>query len=64
MSLPVSLSVGDLVQAAPTYEVTAAGVYQLLELVPVRRRLIDTAGPIAAFLAASVVGLDPAEVPE
>ncbi len=64
MSLPVSLSVGDLVQAAPTYEVTAAGVYQLLELVPVRRRLIDTAGPIAAFLAASVVGIDPSEVPE
>lgn len=64
MSLPVSFSVGDLVQAAPTYEVTAAGVYQLLELVPVRRRLIDTAGPIAAFLAASVVGIDPAEVPE
>jgi hypothetical protein len=60
----VSLSVGDLVQAAPTYEVTAAGVYQLLELVPVRRRLIDTAGPIAAFLAASVVGIDPSEVPE
>jgi hypothetical protein len=64
VSLPVSLSVGDLVQAAPTYEVTAAGVYQLLELVPVRRRLIDTAGPIAAFLAASVVGIDPSEVPE
>lgn len=64
MSLPVSLSAGDLVQAAPAYEVAAAGVYQLLELVPVRRRLIDTAGPIAAFLAASVVGLDPAEVPE
>jgi len=61
---PVTLSVGDLVQASPTYEVTAAGVYQLLELVPVRRRLIDTAGPIAAFLAASVVGLDPAEVQE
>jgi hypothetical protein len=39
-------------------------VYQLLELVPVRRRLIDTAGPIAAFLAASVVGIDPSEVPE
>ncbi len=64
MPLPVTLSVGDLVQGAPAYEVTSAGVYQLLELVPVRRRLIDTAGPIAAFLAASVIGLDPAEVEE
>ena len=64
MSISVTLSAGDLVQAAPTYEVATAGVYQLLQLVPVRRHLIDTAGPIAAFLAASVVGLDPAEVPE
>ena len=64
MTVSVTLSAGDLVQAAPTYEVTSAGVYELLQLVPVRRYLIDTAGPIAAFLAASVVGIDPAEVPE
>lgn len=53
----------DPVQGAPGYRVVQGGTYQLLELVPCRRD-IDTNGPICAFLAATVAGMDPNEVTE
>lgn len=51
------------VEGAREYEVAQGGTYGLLELVPCRR-IIDTNGPVCAFLGATVAGLDPAEVIE
>lgn len=53
----------DLVEGAPGYQVAEAGTYDLLEFVPCRR-VIDTNGPICAFLGATVAGIDPNEVTE
>lgn len=55
-----AITAGAVVLANAAYEVVASGNYQLLDFVPCRR-IIDTNGPICAFLAASVLGLDPEE---
>ncbi len=51
------------VEGALGYEVAQAGTYGMLDLVPCRR-IIDTNGPVCAFLGATVAGLDPAGVLE
>lgn len=61
--MPITVGEHDPVAGAPGYEVTQAGTYGMLDLVPCRR-VIDTNGPICAFLGATVAGLDPAEVIE
>jgi hypothetical protein len=48
---------GVLVAENASYEVAVSGSYELLDFVPCRR-LIDTNGPICAFLAMSVLGID------
>lgn len=48
---------GAPVLANTAYEVVNAGDYELADLVPCRR-IIDTNGPICAFLAASVLGIE------
>lgn len=61
--MPYSIAAGDLVIANTAYEVVISGAYGLLDFVPCRR-IIDTNGPVCAFLAASVLGLDPEEPSE
>jgi hypothetical protein len=51
------------VQGATGYQVVQGGTYGMLELVPCRR-IIDTNGPVCAFLGATVAGIDLAEVAE
>lgn len=58
-----SIAAGAIVLANAAYEVVIAGTYGLLDFVPCRR-IIDTNGPVCAFLAASVLGLDPEEPSE
>jgi len=45
------------VHGAIGYQVVAAGTYGMLELVPCRR-VIDTNGPVCAFLGATVAGIE------
>lgn len=52
-----AINQGDLVLANVDYEVSVGGDYELLDLVPCRR-VIDTNGPICAFLCASVLGIE------
>jgi hypothetical protein len=59
----VTVEQWQTVVGAPDYEVVQAGDYELLSLVLCRRK-IDTNGPTCQFLAATVVGIDPAEVQE
>ena len=59
----VTIEQWQTVAGAPDYEVVQAGDYELLALVLCRRK-IDTNGPTCMFLAATVVGIDPAEVHE
>lgn len=54
------ITAGAVVLANAAYEVVTSGTYGLLDFVPCRR-IIDTNGPICAFLAASVLGLDTEE---
>jgi hypothetical protein len=51
------IAAGDPVVANPTYEVVVGGSFELLDFVECRR-VIDTNGPICAFLAMSVLGID------
>jgi hypothetical protein len=51
------IEAGAVVAANPEYETVQAGDYAALEHVPCRR-IIDTNGPICAFLARDVLGLD------
>lgn len=46
---------GAVVRANSSYEVVQGGQYEAHDFVPCRR-LIDTNGPICAFLAEQVVG--------
>jgi hypothetical protein len=52
-----AIAAGDIVVANTAYEVVVGGTFELLDFVSCRR-VIDTNGPICAFLAASVLGLD------
>jgi hypothetical protein len=54
------IEAGSVVAANRAYEVVESGDYGALDLVPCRR-IIDTNGPICAFLAVSVLGLDEME---
>lgn len=49
------IDTGTLVRDNPYYIVVVSGTYSLNDLVPCRR-VIDTNGPICAFLASSVLG--------
>jgi hypothetical protein len=60
---PVVLTYRDPVIGAPPYEVAVAGTYHMLDLAPCRR-VIETNGPTCAFLAATIVGIDPMEIPQ
>ena len=51
------------VVGAPDYEVVQGGDYELLDLVLCRRK-VETNGPTCQFLAATIIGADPAEVQE
>jgi hypothetical protein len=53
---PVRIEAGTIVATNPAYEVVEGGDFDLLDLV-LCRRLIDTNGPICAFLAGDVLGL-------
>lgn len=55
--MPYSIVAGATVAANMAYEVVTSGSYELLDFVPCRR-IIDTNGPICAFLAASVLGIE------
>ena len=52
-----AIAEGTAVAANPNYEVCVSGDYALNDYVPCRR-IIDTNGPICAFLAASVLGIE------
>lgn len=54
------IEAGTAVAANPAYEVVEAGDYGPHDLVPCRR-IIDTNGPICAFLARHVLGLSAEE---
>jgi hypothetical protein len=61
--MTVSIDKFDVVQGAPDYEVFDGGSYSLLDLVPCRRILdSNQVQASCAFLAATVVGIDPSEV--
>ena len=49
-----------IVENAPDYKVAASGVYRLLDFVPCKQQWNST--PVCAFLAATVIGLDPTKV--
>lgn len=53
---------GQVVAGNLNYVVAVGGLYGLNDLVPCRR-VIDTNGPICAFLASSVLGYLP-DIPE
>ena len=55
--MPYSILAGTIVAENPSYEVVTSGSYELLDFVPCRRT-IDTNGPICAFLAVSVLGIE------
>ena len=56
MSDTYRIEVGTIVAENHEYEVVEAGDYALHDYVPCRR-IIDTNGPICAFLCGSVLGL-------
>jgi hypothetical protein len=55
--MPHTISAGTVVVANNAYEVVVGGDYDLADLV-LCRRVIDTNGPVCAFLAASVLGIE------
>ena len=55
--MPYQIDAGTIVGANPAYEVVTPGDYEVNDLVPCRR-VIDTNGPICAFLASSVLLID------
>lgn len=57
------IEAGVVVAANAAYEVVVGGTYALDDFVPCRR-VIDTNGPICAFLAASVLGVELEEIEE
>lgn len=60
--MPYPITAGTLVAANPAYEVCVGGVFEVCDLV-LCRRVIDTNGPICAFLAASVLGIEEEPAP-
>jgi hypothetical protein len=57
------IEAGTAVAGNLAYEVVVGGAYALTDYVPCRR-VIDTNGPICAFLAASVLGVELQEIDE
>lgn len=60
--MPHPITAGTLVAANSAYEVVVGGVFEGPDLV-LCRRVIDTNGPICAFLATSVLGIEEEPAP-
>jgi hypothetical protein len=58
--MPHLIEAGTIVRANVAYEVVTPGDYEPNDLVPCRR-VIDTNGPICAFLACAVLMLEEGE---
>ena len=61
--MPYTIAAQTVVAENPAYETVEAGEFALIDLVPCRR-VVDANGPICAFLAASVLGVELQENPE
>jgi hypothetical protein len=57
----MQINAGFIVVGNPDYVVVTAGSYEPFDLVPCRLA-VDTNGPTCAFLAFTVLGLDPDEI--